>query len=64
VDAERAATPFPPPGAIHIWLAALPDVPADGTAADEREKAARFRSASLTCRFIRKRAALRHILAT
>jgi 4'-phosphopantetheinyl transferase len=68
VDAEPAATPLPPPGAIHIWLAALADVPADGAAAvlspDEREKAARFRSASLTCRFIRKRAALRHILAT
>ena len=55
-------------GAIHVWLVTLADVPADGAAdmltPDEREQASRFMSATLTRRFISKRAALRQILAT
>jgi 4'-phosphopantetheinyl transferase len=65
-----AATPLSPPvaGAIHVWLVPLADVPLNGAAAvltpDEREQASRFVSASLTRRFICKRAALRQILAS
>lgn len=58
----------PVAGAIHVWLVPLADVPIDGAAAvltpAEREQSSRFVSASLTRRFICKRATLRRILAS
>jgi 4'-phosphopantetheinyl transferase len=55
-------------GAIHVWLVTLVDVSSDGAAAvlspDERAHGSRFVSAPLRRRFVCKRAALRHILAT
>lgn len=70
MDTEPRGPPLSPPvtGAVHVWLVPLADVPINGAAAvltpDEREQASRFVSASLTRRFICKRAALHQILAS